>query len=268
MKKTETNGLRFYPASHRYKLDGEWVPGVTTLLGKSIPKPALPKWSAKSVAEYVAQNRETVERLWAIGDNALVAALKEVPWAERDRAGARGTEVHDLAEKYVNGEEVQVPDELVGHVEACAAFIEDWSIRPVLTEVVVGSREHQYAGKLDLIADSTKAPRAIFDWKTARSGIYFETAYQCAAYAFAEFHGENGDESPMADLGIEAAFGVHIRADGYDVYPLKFGPDVFDQFVHLRRAADLIAAAAGDWKVPGSGYVGIAFDHHDLGVSA
>ena len=62
----------------------------------------------------------------------------------------------------------------------------------------------------------------------------------------------------MADLGIEAAFGVHIRADGYDVYELRYGPDVFAEFVHLRRAADLIKRAAGDWKVPGSGYVGIA----------
>lgn len=254
-------GLKFYPASHRYKLDGEWVPGVTTILGQSIPKPALPKWSAKSVAEYVAQNRETVERLWSIGENAVTAALKEVPWAERDAAANRGTEVHDIAERYVRGESVEVPDELVGHVESCAAFIEDWNIRPVLVEAVVASREHHYAGKLDLVADSDHAPRAVFDWKTSRSGIYFETAYQCNAYAFAEFHGEGGSENPMADLGVEAAFGVHLRADGYDVYPLRFGPDVFAEFVHLRRAADLIKRAAGDWKVPGSGYVGTAFDH-------
>lgn len=255
------HGLKFFPASHRYKLDGEWVPGVTTILGNAIPKPALPKWSAKSVAEYVAQNRETVERLWSIGENAVTAALKEVPWAERDAAGRRGTEVHDLAERYVQGQEVEVPDEIAGHVEACAAFIEDWNIKPVLVEAVVGSREHQYAGKLDLVADSANAPRATFDWKTAKSGIYFETAYQCNAYSFAEFHGENGDESPMSDLGIEAAFGVHIRADGYDVFELQYGPDVFAEFVHLRRAADLIKRAAGDWRTPGSGYVGVAYDH-------
>ena len=257
----DAHGLKFYPASHRYKLDGEWVPGVTTLLGKAIPKPALPKWSAKSVAEYVAQNREHIEQLYAMGETPMVAALKEVPWAERDRAGVRGTDVHDLVERYVKGEEIHVPDHLVGHVEACAAFIDDWAIEPVLVEAVVGSREHQYAGKLDLIADSNRAPRAIYDWKTAKSGIYFETAFQVTAYAFAEFHGEHGDQSPMSDVGIGAAFGVHIRADGYDVIPLEYGPQIFAEFVHLRQAADLIARAAGDWKKPGSGYTGIALDH-------
>lgn len=257
----ETKGLVFYPKSHRYRLDGEWVPGVTTLLGKAIPKPALPKWSAKSVAEYVAQNREHIEQLYAMGEQSMVGALKEVPWTERDRAGVRGTDVHDLAERYVKGEEIDVPDHLVGHVESCAAFIEDWNIQPVLVEAVVGSREHQYAGKLDLIADSDRAPRAIFDWKTAKSGIYFETAFQCAAYAYAEFHGENGDESPMADVGVESAFGVHIRADGYDVIPLEFGPIVFAEFIHLIGSAAVIARAAGDWKRPGSGYTGISLSH-------
>lgn len=266
--KEAAQGLKFYPASHRYKLDGQWVPGVTTILGKAIPKPALPKWSAKSVAEYVARNREQIEQFYAMGEGPMVAALKEVPWAERDAAGNRGTEVHDLAEKYVLGHEIEVPDELIGHVEACAAFIEDWNIRPVLTEAVVGSREHRYAGKLDLVADSSEAPRAIFDWKTAKSGIYMETAYQTNAYAYAEFHGEDGDESPMADLGIEAAFGVHITASGYDVYPLEFGPDVFAEFVHLRRSAELIEKATGDWRTPGSGYVGLAWDHAKEKASA
>lgn len=266
--RAQQRGLKFYPSSHRYRLDGEWVPGVTTILGDAIPKHALPKWSAKSVAEYVARNRETVERLWDIGENAAVAALKEVPWAERDAAGRRGTEVHDLAERYVKGEAVEVPDEIAGHVEACADFIEAWDIQPVLVEAVVGSREHWYAGKLDLVADSAKAPRAIFDWKTSRSGIFSETAFQTTAYAFAEFHGQDGDESPMTDLGIEAAFGVHLRADGYDVYPLRFGPDVFAEFALLCQSRLAIKRAQGDWRTPGTGYVGIAIDHEEQKESA
>lgn len=265
--RTPQHGLKFYEASHRYKLDGQWVPGVTTIIKDSAPAPALTKWASKSVAEYVANNRETVERLWSMGERAAVNALKEVPWSERDRAGVRGTEVHELAEPYVKGEPIEVPDHLVGHVEACAQFIDDWNIRPVLTEAVVGSREHQYAGKLDLVADSDRAPRAIFDWKTAASGIFFETAFQCVGYAFAEFHGELGDEAPMTDLGIEASFGVHLRADGYDVYPLRFGKDIYDEFIALRRNAAVLKRAKGDWKKPGSGYVGTAYDHDSQGAA-
>ena len=256
---TNRTGLKFYEASHRYKLDGEWVQGVTTILGNAIPKPGLTKWAAKSVAEYVANNREGVEHLYGMGEQPMVAALKDVPWQQRDAAGNRGTEVHDLAERYLKGEKIEVPDEIAGHVEACAQFIEDWDIQPVLVEQCVGSREHKYAGKLDLVADSKHAPRATYDWKTAKSGIYMETAYQLAAYSFAEFYGEGGDETAMATLGIQASFGVHIRADGYDVLPLAFGPDVFAEFVHLKQSSDIIKKATGNWKVPGSGYVGKAW---------
>jgi hypothetical protein len=225
----QQHGLKFYEKSHRYKLDGEWVPGVTTIIKDAVPAPALMKWSAKAVAQYVAANRETVERLWTMGEQATTNALKEVP---------------------------------------CADFIDDWNIRPVLVEACVGSREHQYAGKLDLVADSNRAPRAIFDWKTAASGIFFETAFQCVGYGFAEFHGEDGNESPMTDLNIEAAFGVHLRADGYDVYPLRYGKDVFDEFVALRCHAAVLKRAKGDWKNPGSGYVGRAVNPDLEGVVA
>lgn len=255
----KNRGLVFYPASHRYKLDGKWVPGVTTLIGRAVPKPALPKWSAKSVAEYVAQNREAIEHLYAMGERPMVAALKDIPWQARDEAANKGTVVHDFAERIVKGEEVEVPEYLVGHVESAIAFIEEWDIRPVLVEAVVGSREHQYAGKLDLVADSRHSPRAIFDWKTSKSGIFAETSYQTTAYAFAEFHGEHGNEHPMADLGVEAAWGVHIRADGWDAYPLEFGPEIFAEFVHLRQSGDIIQRAQGDWRTPGSGYVGLAW---------
>lgn len=251
-------GLKFYPASHRYKLDGEWVQGVTTILGGAMPKPALPKWSAKAVAEYVAQNREAVEHLYHMGETPMVNALKEVPWQQRDEAGRRGTEVHDLAERYLKGEAIEVPDAITGHVESCVKFIEDWKLQPVLIEQTIGSREHQYAGKLDIIADSAHAPRAIFDWKTAKSGIYGETAMQLVAYAMAEFYGEDGDEKPMADLGIKESWGVHIRADGYDAYPLAYGPDIYAEFVTLLTASRINKRVAGNWKIPGSGYVGLS----------
>lgn len=255
--KPKAPGLKFYEASHRYRLDGAWVPGVTTIIGV-LDKPALPKWAAKSVAQYVASNRDAVEHLYGMGERPMVQALKEVPWQSRDEAANRGTEVHDFAERIAKGEEVEVPDLLVGHVEACLQFFDDYDIEPVLIEAAVASREHKYAGKLDLIADSNRHPRAIYDYKTSRSGIYAATAFQNAAYAFAEFYGQDGDEHPMADLGIEASFGVHLRADGYDVIPLEFGPHVHQEFLTIRTAYDINKRAQGDWRTPGSGYVGIA----------
>jgi hypothetical protein len=42
------------------------------------------------------------------------------------------------------------------------------------------------------------------------------------------------------------------------VHPLRFGRDVFDEFLTIRRAYDINKRAKGDWKRPGSGYVGIS----------
>ena len=250
-------GLKFYEASHRYRLDGEWVPGVTTILGV-LDKPAIPKWAASQVAEYVADNPAGVEELRAMGRGPMVQALKGLPWAKRDTAAVRGTDVHNFAEKIVNGETVEVPEYLAGYVEAALAFMDDYAIEPVLVEAVVGSREHRYAGKLDLVADSSRHPRAIYDYKTTASGIYGTTAWQNAAYAFAEFYGTEGVEWPMALEGIQASYGVHLRPDGYSVHPLSFSPAVFQEFLAIRAAYDANKRAVGDWRVPGSGYVGIS----------
>lgn len=254
MRREPKRGLVFYPSSHRYKLDGEWVPGVTTILGV-LNKPALPKWAAGSVAEYVADNREAIEHLYAAGRGPMVAALKETPWQKRDDAASRGTTFHEFAERILRGEEVDVPDEQVGLVESALAFMEDYEIEPLAIEAACASREHRYAGTVDLFADS-KIGRAVWDWKSGKR-IYPEYAFQLNAYAFAEFHGLDGDEQSIPE-GIEAAYGVHIRADGYDVYPLAFGPDVYEEFLTIRRAFDIKKRSDGDWKIPGSGYVGIA----------
>ena len=75
--------LQFQPKAHRYRLDGKAVPGVTTILGV-LDKPALPKWAAGAVAEYVADHPDGVEHLRTIGRGPMVSALKGIPWQARD----------------------------------------------------------------------------------------------------------------------------------------------------------------------------------------
>lgn len=232
-----------YGRGHGYKIDGEKVDGVTTLIKDGLPKPALVGWAARSVAEHVADNLDAVLGMRDMGRDAIVAALKEAPWTSRNKAGARGTEVHGYAERLAAGEEVEVPDHIAGHVEACVAFLDDWKVRPVLTETSVGSRKWRYGGTLDLVADVTRPDgggeeRAILDWKTAASGIWPETAYQLAAYRHAEIYlDDDGAEQPMADLGITCGYGVHIRADGYDVIPVRCDEPVFKAFLHIAWVA-------------------------------
>lgn len=248
----DTKGLKFYEASHRYKLDGEWVPGVTTILGV-LNKPGLTKWAATAVAEYVADHQEAVEHLYEAGRLPMVSMLKETPWQQRDTKAERGTKFHDYIARILGGEEPDVPQSQIPLVENGIAFLEQYDVQPVLIEAPVGSRKHRYAGTLDLIADS-KLGRIALDWKSGKR-VYNSVAFQIAAYCFADFEGIDGDERPLPD--VEAAYGLQVSEDGYSLVPLKFGPDVFDEFLTIRAAYDINKRCEGDWRTPGSGYAGI-----------
>ena len=127
-----------------------------------------------------------------------------------------------------------------------------------MVEAPVASREHWYAGTADIFAEyvhpvTGKAGTAILDWKSGK-GIYPEYAYQMCAYGHAEFAGLGEDAVPVPQ--VDSAFGIHIRADGCDVYPMQYGEEVFAEFLHIRAAFDAKKRADGNWKIPGSGYVG------------
>lgn len=258
---TAKSGLRFSEKAHRYWLDGKPVPGVTTILGV-LAKPALTKWAATQVAEYVADNPEAVTHLYAAGRGPMVAALKETPWQKRDDAAERGSKLHDYAERLLRGETVDVPDDLVPVVENALRFLEEWKIEPVLIEKAVASREHWYAGTLDLVAVYThpltgEKGTGIFDWKSGKR-IYKEACFQLNAYGHAEFYGLGEDWRLMNVLGIKSAFGVHISADAYSVHPLPYGPHIFAEFLTIRETFEINKRSEGNWREPGSGYVGQA----------
>lgn len=232
------HGLRFSESAHRYWLDGKPVPGVTTILGRGIPKPALPYWAAKSVAEYVVENPDGVRALWEMGRGPAVAALKAVPWQKRDEAAVRGTDVHALAEAIINGGEVEVPDHLLAHVEGYVAWLDAWQVEPILTEQAVGHRAMHYAGTLDAIVTFGRGPwagaTALLDWKTSKS-VYGETALQTAAYAKAEFYGLDGDEHPLPS--VERIGVVHVTPQGSALYDLGDPSEAFGVFQHVNYLA-------------------------------
>lgn len=247
MTKQQERGIRrvdrVYRGSptHHYLLDGQRADGVTTLLGKGLPKPALLPWGIRSVAEYAADHLDLLVQMQPMGRNAIVDALKQSPYTDRDLAAKRGTEVHALAERLIKGEAVEVPDELAGHVESYLRFLDEWKPEPVLVEAVVGNRRWNYCGTADLLAKYPHSDLPIWgDIKTTRSGIFGETALQLAAYRAAEVYLDgNGDEQPMDGLGPVApiGYGIWVRADGYDVVELPIDEDAFKVFCHVAYVA-------------------------------
>lgn len=229
--------LKFNEAAHRYWLDGKPIPGVTTIIGDGLPKKALVYWSAKAVAEFVADNTEQVREAFEWMDRSqLVAMLKETPWSQRDKAAVKGTDVHAIAEKLLADEEVEVPEHLAGYVESCVAFLDTWRVRPLIVEKPVAHRTHWWAGKPDLIATCPDGRVGLFDWKTTASGIYPETALQLAAYSHAEFYAPEPDlEESLPAIDFCAA--VHLRQDGYDVIPVKGDDEAYKVFRHISVVA-------------------------------
>lgn len=247
---------------HSYYIDGEKTKGVTTLLGLGIPKPALVNWAATTVSDYVINrldrrkldDGETVfvadelvedlrdlnarkqrpEKMGAqFPRTALAKVLATVRYEEVDKASKKGTQVHRLAEQLSLGEEVEVPDELEGHVDAYLAFLEDWQPRDAQVEVIVINRTYRYMGTVDMIC-RLPPPWGItlLDIKTARSGVFGDTALQLVGYGRAEtiLDPVTGDETPMPK--IESYGAVWVRADGYDMIPMDITDEEWRCFLY------------------------------------
>jgi hypothetical protein len=225
---------------HKYKLDGRDVQGVTTILNAGMPKPALVNWAARTVAEYVADNLDAVRSLADLGRDPMVAALKATPWQDRDRAAARGTEVHALAEEIINGREVEVPGHIAGHVDGYVRWLDAWDVQPVVTERPCANRDWWYAGTFDAVVEFGRGPlarqRYLCDWKTSK-GVYGETALQLAAYANAEFYlNEDGDEVAMPDVDGLAV--LHVTATGSHFYEVEHMIYAWDAFQRVKWVSD------------------------------
>jgi hypothetical protein len=218
---------------HSYKIDGKRAVGVTTAL-KGIPKDALVPWAAKEVATYVVDNIYDVKRMLDSGGKyPTIDFLKGIPNQRRDTAAVRGTSVHALAERYIRGEEIEVPEDVLAYVEGYAQFINDWSPVSVYEELVVANRTHLYAGTLDSIQDLPGIGRALVDYKTSR-GVYGEVALQVAAYRYAEvFLDADGAEQPMPE--VEATLVLHIQPGTYDLIPLQADEAAFEKYLAPQR---------------------------------
>jgi hypothetical protein len=225
---------------HYYKdAVGARVPGVTTIIGDGVPKPALINWAANATAE------AAVDRWDDLGALAPAQRLKKLQGAryeEKDTAARRGTEVHRAAEKLLAGQPVQVPEEIAGHVEAYARFLDEFKVEPVHVEFSCISYKWGYAGTADLCAWVQLPERGrtllLMDLKTSRSGIFGETALQLAAYRLADVWAADGEEIPPVE--VEHCAGIHVTGSGYSLLPVEAGEQEFKDFLYAARVGQFV----------------------------
>lgn len=226
---------RINTAKGHYYVDGVGtrVTGVTTVLD-AMAKPALINWSATTTAAAAVDGWDELAKLKPA---ARLKKLEAARWEEKDRAAKRGTEIHTLSERLVRGEPVEVPDELVGYVQAYARFLDVFKVEPVHVEFGVASYRYAYAGTGDLIADVVipriGKKRLLLDLKSSRSGIFGETSLQLSAYRYADVLLHAGDEEDMPE--VDDCAGVHIRGDAADLVPITTNEDIHRSFLYLAQ---------------------------------
>lgn len=244
------NSTRAGKVQHSYYLDGtEKLPGVTTILGAMDKGEALHYWASKMGGRYGMEN---ASELWKLPEEVRDIELGRAHARARDAAGLLGTQFHGFAERLALGDAVSLTE--VNHADPqlllmltwARTFLDSYQFTPLLTETVVWSERHRYAGTLDLVAASPLFPGRVFlmDWKTG--GVYREAALQLAAYAAADYYvSADGEDAPVAELGITDA--VVLKVDQAErrvvPVPLATGPEVFDYFTvvhaaYLRRPLD------------------------------
>jgi len=262
--------IRKNTAKGHYYVDAdasnERVPGVTTILGDGLPKPALLNWSATATAAYA------VDRWDELAARPVAERLKKIEggrWAARDAAAAKGTAVHAMAEKLIAGKQVVIPDALTGYVNACVAVLDEFDVRESHVEVVVYSETHRHVGTCDLIAEVLlpdmpeyeHIPRSedgyslgLFDWKTSKSGIFGDVALQLAAYRHSEWLIPADGADPIEMPEVDFTAGIHLRPDGgYSLVPLITDADVYRDFLYVKETARVVNGVkelAGDPIVP------------------
>jgi hypothetical protein len=232
---------------------GERVPGVTTLTGDGLPKPALLNWAAEATAEYAVDRWDELAKL---SPSERLKKMKGGRYETTDKAKAKGTAVHKLAERLIAGEKVTIPDGIDGYVSACVRFLDEFDLHEVHVEAVVYSETHRHVGTLDLIGD-VRLPdmpeyddiprddngysRGLFDWKTTKSGIFGDVALQLAPYRFSEYL--ILPDGTVIDMpAVDFCAGIHLRPDGgYSCVPLLCEEDTYRDFLYVAQVARIQA---------------------------
>ncbi len=152
-KKTEHRGY--------YLADGTKVPSVTTIIGAFKECGGLLHWA------------------WKLGMEG-----KDYR-AERDAAASAGTLAHQLVERWIKKEPLEITGEQEAVTKAQMAFsaFQEWAkqsrMEITASEVSLISETHKFGGTLDCMLVNGK--RSLGDFKTSNS-IYAEYLYQIAGY--------------------------------------------------------------------------------------
>jgi genome maintenance exonuclease 1 len=225
---------------HRYTYEGTIYPGWTSI-GKIVDKSeALMTWATRRAVAGVLDQLDALPAMLANNDRTEVINMlaKRSAW-DRDKAGSRGSTIHDHADRIVRGlEPVDVAVELRKPVAAIAEWWAScgWTLR--LSEAYVVNPALGYAGTFDLLARDQAGLTVLADWKSGR--MYPEHRLQLLAYASAQFIAPADSPVAYPMPAVDRHVVLLVTDDG--VEPVEVEIDDSD------RAAFLACIPLARWK--------------------
>lgn len=192
--KSPVNGWDIKPAheenEHRYLVDGELMPSVTTVLKVLDKSNALMPWAAgQSVKRFLELLARKTDRDGVI--NLTFAEAQEMGDEARKKyretsSDARdiGSTVHAAIEAIMLGQTPEpVTDESVANgLIAFTAWRDSVQLVPFKVEAFVASKKHKVAGMVDCIG-TLNGKKVVLDWKVS-TGLYPEYLDQVSAYTY------------------------------------------------------------------------------------
>lgn len=223
----------YYDKAHRYKIDRgegmEFVPSVTTILDKALPK-NLSGWAERGAIEGVQVLRSRGRDVTLMGPDAILDEMHAHGlryYQRRDAAALRGTSVHNAFEQLSMGGAPRLTDYPVperGYIQAITKWWLEHDPGVLYAEIMVGSWEHGFAGRMDLLAQEQNEVRVI-DLKTSRA-IRESHHFQTAAYKI----GLKESGYPPAASG----WILQVSAEGEFQYVESWATE--DQFLALHKS--------------------------------
>lgn len=235
IERTERRGPEVDGTYYRY--NGRSFVRATAVL-KTLAKPALIGWAAKTAAGLVLANPETYDTPEKAASGIYSASSE---------AKLRGSAVHLFAENVSKGTPIDLsslPEEYRGYGAAFQDFMQMYAPKPIHIEATLFSEKYSYAGTTDLIATLTDGCTYILDFKTAKN-VYPENGLQLAAYRHADFIVPT---LPSVPCSICDATG---KVEGQRCESCAGGGYLFDQVAVplIDKAAVVLLGSDGEWSI-------------------
>lgn len=244
MSEVKTHGGKhtvvFTESNHRYKVDGEYKKGVTTILG-ILDKPGLIQWASNKACDWIRSYCEKISDAprYSVSENDLGEA-KYAHRTLKDEAAEVGKRVHKWIEDHIAGTDTEYDEQMKLSVESFLKWEEENKPEYINSERIVYSEELDICGTTDSII-ILNGKRTILDFKTGHPDREYDSnkkVYSGRVRGYTTVYMQDA----LYDIGVSEE--DKVKADQYGVLylPTDGGAFMFltEETEHYREMAKLL----------------------------